>query len=496
MRKFAAVFALIMALFAAPAFAANPFMDVPAGHWAYDAVAQLAARGVVSGYPDGAYKGAQPATRYEMASVVARAMTRIDMEKASRQDVEIMKRLMLEFKDELDALGVKVDQIDKRVAKLEEGIGGWKIRGTFVFDAKFSGGDQDESTYTTDGRKNEFSKEEFRLFLTKTIDENTYFYAEYRTGGDDAGDGDGRGDMQHGIWSHLFVDTMLPWDMNLRVGRFDVDFEGDYGLYIDNDALFGDFRTDGFRLSKSWGGFTGTAIVGRNDDYTDEIYGDAGMAMTYALDLNWTPSEKFFLGATGYWMIEDSAPFDGDWDVNTYGVYGGYNFTDAIALKGVYYFQDLGSDVAAGLEDSPKAWKAILDVQQDALKFTSLWLEYSQQDNNFWSPVAAERYSIGGSAAGSIGLNMIPNDNTSKWIFVQATQEWTEKWSTFLRYATVDYDTAGIADADEWGVGVGYQYTPAIYFELMYDQVDFGEGTFNTYSDKDHVFRFKTSISF
>ena len=54
--------------------ATNPFMDVPMNHWAYDAIGQLAARGVLSGYPDGTYKGKQPTTRYEMASALARAL--------------------------------------------------------------------------------------------------------------------------------------------------------------------------------------------------------------------------------------------------------------------------------------------------------------------------------------------------------------------------------------------------------------------------------------
>ena len=119
MKKFLAVLAVVaLVAFAAPAFAANPFMDVPAGHWAYDAVAQLAASGVVSGYPDGAFKGAQPATRYEVASVVARALAKVDAEKASKQDLEMLKKLVMEFKDELDALGVKVDKIDNAVTCL------------------------------------------------------------------------------------------------------------------------------------------------------------------------------------------------------------------------------------------------------------------------------------------------------------------------------------------------------------------------------------------
>ncbi|MBO6235439.1 MAG: S-layer homology domain-containing protein, partial [Schwartzia sp.] len=55
---------------AASAFAAaNPFEDVPADHWAYDAVAQLASDGVVEGYGDGSYRGDQEITRYEMAQM-------------------------------------------------------------------------------------------------------------------------------------------------------------------------------------------------------------------------------------------------------------------------------------------------------------------------------------------------------------------------------------------------------------------------------------------
>ncbi|HQA54927.1 MAG TPA: S-layer homology domain-containing protein, partial [Synergistaceae bacterium] len=263
MKKFLAVFAVIaLVAFAAPAFAANPFMDVPAGHWAYDAVAQLAARGVVSGYPDGAFKGAQPATRYEVASVVARALAKVDAEKASKQDLEMLKKLVMEFKDELDALGVKVDKIDKRVAVLEDRLGGWKLRGLFVFDAAFGGGDN-QGAYTNSGQDNEFRKEKFRLMLTKYIDENTYFYGQYRTGSYSFGTG-GLGDNYDSKWANLYVDTKLPYDIGFRVGRFTVDFEGDAGLYTDADATFGDFRIDGFQFKKTWGMLNATAVIGRN----------------------------------------------------------------------------------------------------------------------------------------------------------------------------------------------------------------------------------------
>ena len=49
--------------------AANPFSDVPADHWAYDAVSQLASDGVIEGYGDTTFRGNQNITRYEMAQM-------------------------------------------------------------------------------------------------------------------------------------------------------------------------------------------------------------------------------------------------------------------------------------------------------------------------------------------------------------------------------------------------------------------------------------------
>ena len=70
---------LVAALFfvlVAPAFSAPLFGDVPDEHWARDAVANLAAKGLVEGYPDGTFKGDRAATRYEMAMVIAASWPR------------------------------------------------------------------------------------------------------------------------------------------------------------------------------------------------------------------------------------------------------------------------------------------------------------------------------------------------------------------------------------------------------------------------------------
>ena len=88
----------------ASAYAANPFSDVPAGHWAYDAVNKLAAEGVVEGYPGGTYGGDRLMTRYEMAQIVAKAMA-----KGANVD-----KLAAEFAGELDSLGVRIANLEKK----------------------------------------------------------------------------------------------------------------------------------------------------------------------------------------------------------------------------------------------------------------------------------------------------------------------------------------------------------------------------------------------
>lgn len=91
--------------------AQNPFSDVPEDSWAYDAVSQLAADGIIDGYPDGTYKGQNTMTRYEMAQITARAMAKTDLDKA---DKALVDKLAAEFAEELDNLGVRVSDLEKK----------------------------------------------------------------------------------------------------------------------------------------------------------------------------------------------------------------------------------------------------------------------------------------------------------------------------------------------------------------------------------------------
>ena len=121
------VLAMAMALgVTASAYAANPFSDVPAGHWAYDSINKLAAAGVIEGYGDATFGGDKLMTRYEMAQIVAKAM-------AKGADVD---KLAAEFADELDNLGVRVANLEKKADNV-------KITGELRYHYKDDGADID-----------------------------------------------------------------------------------------------------------------------------------------------------------------------------------------------------------------------------------------------------------------------------------------------------------------------------------------------------------------
>ncbi len=69
------------------------FPDVPANHWAYEAVTKLAGNDVVAGYPDGEFHGDRTMTRYEMAEIIYKAMSK---------GVQVDQKLVNEFKPEME----------------------------------------------------------------------------------------------------------------------------------------------------------------------------------------------------------------------------------------------------------------------------------------------------------------------------------------------------------------------------------------------------------
>jgi hypothetical protein len=493
-------------------------MDVPLNHWAYDAIGQLAAEGILSGYPDGTYKGKQPATRYEMASALARALAVVDVTKASKQDVEMLKRLVIEFRDELDALGVKVDQLDKRISVLENRLGGWKISGELRMDI------EDWENDDVDGYSIlSLARVEFQRWFGE--DESIFFYARVEEG--DTGL----------VFDKFYAEFPFFMDTTATVGRFDRDFEGDYRFQIGgttdiaNDAWLTDRTVDGFALAKSFGLGSVNFYTARPADLPT-LDPDESLSMwefSALAQLQFSEQFGFDLGFQA--LLGDDAstltlenddngtPDDPNDDITVQGkfknlwtVFAGvrFNFTPGVAFKGLYYHQGSSLEEDSGPNntwvavnsDNASAWKAIIDVKQEAIGFTSLWLEYDHLEAGFYLPYNNTALTLTDNAwHRDAGIGFIGRD-TKIWR-VGATQQWNDKWSSWLYAAGYTLEdgglnAAGAADAKalQWGLGVEYQYNENVAFALGYIKVDWNDEAENAGFADNHLIRFRTGITF
>jgi hypothetical protein len=125
--------------------ASGPFADVPADHWAYQAVDTLQRAGIVIGYPDGTYGGKRAMTRYEFAVAIARLLPLINRQPdlsnyatkgdldalrndinsrlaANQQAIDALRALVNEFQGELERLGQDVADVRRRLDALEQRV--------------------------------------------------------------------------------------------------------------------------------------------------------------------------------------------------------------------------------------------------------------------------------------------------------------------------------------------------------------------------------------
>jgi len=132
-RKLLSILLTLVVISGSIAFAA-PFPDLPADHWATEAVKVLAEKGLVEGYPNGTFKGDRAATRYEVAMVVARLVAYLEKRpQVTKEDLDAIRKLVDEYKDELDAMGVRLKNVEDLLASLEKRV-------TEVERVKWSGG--------------------------------------------------------------------------------------------------------------------------------------------------------------------------------------------------------------------------------------------------------------------------------------------------------------------------------------------------------------------
>jgi len=169
--------------FSVAAAAENHFGDVPAGHWAYDAINKLATDGVIDLYGQGSLRGERTITRYEMAQIVARAIWNSN-KAASTEDKVMIDKLKTEFADELDNLGVSVSKPanaarDEKVKKNESPLkisGHYNFRYEYVKNPRPTAdpvGVPNTDTGTAAGKNTQRSR--LWLDVTNQFDGDTYF---------------------------------------------------------------------------------------------------------------------------------------------------------------------------------------------------------------------------------------------------------------------------------------------------------------------------------
>ena len=257
------VLAMAMALgVSATAFAANPFSDVPAGHWAYGSVSKLAAAGIVDGYPDGTFKGDNLMTRYEMAQIVAKAY--------AKGAIGADDKLMAEFADELDNLGV-------RVAKLEKKADNVKITGEFRTGYKNYDKDISGVGYKAEGRT--------RLFIAGEVNPDWTYGAmlentqKFNTNAQESTTDFRRAFVKGNLGSGV---TVTAGRQYFKVGAgYTADLTGDavkfdFGKVLKATAFYGRFDSDVEVTSSATAGTTDAdadvAGLGLSYDFNKNLY--------------------------------------------------------------------------------------------------------------------------------------------------------------------------------------------------------------------------------
>ncbi|MCP2015903.1 hypothetical protein L1280_003083 [Deinococcus sp. HSC-46F16] len=97
--------------------------DVPAGHWAKDAIDRLVSQGIILGYPDGTYRGTQNLTRYEAAVIIARLLDQVRTGQVVIDNTETLTALqnaIQELAADLTALGVRVSDLEENAVNRDD----------------------------------------------------------------------------------------------------------------------------------------------------------------------------------------------------------------------------------------------------------------------------------------------------------------------------------------------------------------------------------------
>ncbi len=359
--------------------AANPFSDVPADSWAYDAVTTLAADGVIDGYPDGTYKGQNTMTRYEMAQIVARAMAKTDLEKA---DKALVDKLAAEFAEELDNLGVRVADLEKKSDNVKFG-GELRYR---YYDVDRAGDLADET----------HNKVLFRL-EPKAYIGNTGWTANARIDYEmDLSSDEDENDVKV---DRAYVEGPL-FGTTVTAGRTPV---------FTAQGLVFDDRISGATVAFGSEDFTATLAAGRyNKDHID-LLGVNAKDITgeyYGLQLDYAASEQLALNA-GYTALKNIENYDTD--ANIWYIGGSYAFDKNVKLVAEY-----AQNTEDYNWDQDQAWTAELQYKGANPADAGSWGMYAGYRQIDLCSVIAPTYDdiiSAGYKGAVVGASYVPAEN-------------------------------------------------------------------------------------
>lgn len=139
------------------AVSADSFSDVPKDHWSYEALDYLAKEGVIEGMGNSTFEGGRTMTRYEVASIVAKAMQKGG---GNFGDKTVLEKLHAEYADEINVLQQQVakntkqiEQNTKDIQENKEKIDRVKLYGFMRTQYDY---DKDTTSGTIDKQTNRF----------------------------------------------------------------------------------------------------------------------------------------------------------------------------------------------------------------------------------------------------------------------------------------------------------------------------------------------------
>ena len=377
--------------------AANPFEDVPADHWAYDAIAQLAADGVIEGYGDGTYRGDQEITRYEMAQMIARAMAKGGGDKA------LIDKLAAEFADELNNLGVRVAALEKKVDNVK-----WQGMVRYRYATRHEENSSDRTGNT--GAHRNWNALLLRLEPQMQINKN--WTAKARLDYNDTTEMDSAVNKQGVEMDRVWVEGKYN-NFLLKLGKFNVKTAADFGTTMDYriagaEAVIGkdvQVAVRGGRLnlvdSKAFAHGGSSSGLGQSSHYGYQ-YGDAatdvvggGQTVSYvglevyndrAKKFNWGLGWQHVRGLCDYNNTAQSNLLGIGDNINVFNLGLGYKFDKNVNLTGVYAF-------ATGLKDAPDGQRLF---DESKFKYTyAFQLNYKGADKakkGSWGAFVAYRH--------------------------------------------------------------------------------------------------------